>query len=209
MIEEKKEKEQKEQNENNKKKKYKILKVICYQITFILLLTLLYCKFYNYDDTLIYFIFGTFISIYLNATIILIKKYNICISIEFTKKYHNNIFKLFEKYTNFNGQNICKIINIMGLTWHLLFPLILLYYVKDYIKDSIKTEYAVIKAFIIFIIYILLNIYIIGTFEVYNKSLKITKREFNIITTSIILIFIALLYYFESIKNTINNNNNK
>lgn len=201
MIEEKK--------EDNKKKKYKILKVICYQITFILLLTLLYCKFYNYDDTLIYFIFGTFISIYLNATIVLIKKYKICISIEFTKKCHNNIFKFFEKYTNFNGENICKIIYIMGLTWHLLLPLILLYYVKDYIRDSIKTEYAHIKAFIIFIIYVLFNIYIIDSFKVYNKSLKLTKTEFNIILTSIVLTYISLLYYFESIKNTINNNNNK
>ena len=71
---------------------------------------------------------------------------------------------------------------------------------EDYIKDSIKTQYAYIKVFIIFIIYGLLNIYIIDSFKVYNKSLELTKTEFNIILTSIILTFIALLYYFESIK---------
>jgi hypothetical protein len=179
-------------------------KVLCCQIALIILLTLLYCKFYNYYDILIYFIFGAFISIYLNASIILIKKYKICTSIEFTKKYINDIFKLYKKYTNFNEENICKIMYIFGIIIHLLFPLVVLYYVKDYIKNSIKTEYAYVKAFIIFIIYVLINIYIIGSFKVYNKSLELTKTHFNIIITSIILTYIALLYYFESIKNRIN-----
>lgn len=181
-------------------------KAICLQILIIFLLLLLYCKYNNYYDILIYFIYGTFISILLNASLLIIKKYKLVTTIEFIKKYNNNIFfldyKLYKKYTNFNEENICKIINIIQLTWHLLFPLIALYYVKDYIKDSIKTQYAYIKAFIIFIIYGLLNIYIIDSFKVYNKSLELTKTEFNIILTSIILSFMGLLYYFESIKNS-------
>ena len=96
---------------------------------------------------------------------------------------------------------------IYGIFCHSLFLPFALYYVKDYIKDSIKTQYAYIKAFIIFIIYGLLNIYIIDSFKVYNKSLELTKTEFNIILTSIIITFMGLLYYFESIKNNIEYNN--
>ena len=153
---------------------------------------------------MIYFSFGTFISIFLIASILLIKKYNMITSIEFNKKYCTSILSLFKKYTNLNEEQICKTLYIISISWHLLFPLIALYYVKDYIKNSIKTEYAYVKAFIIFIIYVLINIYIIGSFKVYNKSLELTKTEFNIIITSIILTYIALLYYFESIKNRIN-----
>lgn len=200
-------KEEKKKKKIIRKKIVKLLKrcykVICNQIAIIFLLTLLYCKYYNYSDTLIYFIYGTFISIYLNASILLIKKYNIITSIEFIKKYYNYLFKLLKKYTTLSEKNIY----IMQLIGHLLFPLIALYYIKDYIKDSIKTQYAYIKAFIIFMIYIVFNIYIINSFKVYNKSLELTKTEFNIIITSIILTFIALLYYFESIKNSIEYNN--
>ena len=198
-----KEKDTKEKD--NTKNLYKLFKffykVLCYQIAILLLLILLYCNYYNYSDSLIYFTFGAFISIYLNASILLIKKYKIINSIEFNKKYSKEVFEILKKYTNFSEENICKIMNIFGLTWHLLFPLIALYYVKDYIKDSIKTDYAYIKAFIIFIIYCLFNIYIIDSFKVYNKSLELTNIEFNIIFTSIILTFMGLLYYFESIKN--------
>ena len=107
---------------------------------------------------------------------------------------------LYKKYTNFSEENICKIIYILYLLLHLFFPLIALYYVKNYIKDSIKTEYPYIKSLIIFIIYILFNIYIINSFKIYNKSLQLTKIEFRIIVTSIILTYIMLLFYFEYIK---------
>ena len=217
--EEKEEKEEKDEKEtkdeqktkekkDNKKNIYKILKplykVICCQIMIIFILILLYCKFYNYSDTLIYFTFGAFISIYLNATIMSIKKYKIINSIEFYKKYTPFFFKFIKKIINYNDEIITMIlVIIIQILAHLLFPLIALYYVKDYIKDSIKTEYAYIKAFIIFIIYILFNIYIIDSFKVYNKSLELTKTEFNTIVTSIIITFMGLLYYFESIKNSI------
>ena len=36
--------------------------------------------------------------------------------------------------------------------------------------------------------------------KVYNKSLELTKTELNIIVSSIILTFMGLLYYFESIN---------
>lgn len=182
-----------------------IYKIICYQILFIFLLILLFCKYNNYSDTLIYFAFGAFISIIFIASLVFIKNFKKLSSISFNKKHYSFFLDFFEKYTFLKEEQICLLAFFIGLTWHLLFPLIALYYVKDYIKDSIKRQYAYIKAFIIFIIYVLFNVYIIGSFEVYNKSLKITKTEFNIIITSIILIFIALLYYFESIKNTINN----
>ena len=64
---------------------------------------------------------------------------------------------------------------------------------------SIKTEYAYVKAFIIFIIYGLLNIYIIDSFKIYNKTLDLTNIEFNVIITFIVLTFICLLYYFKFI----------
>lgn len=127
-------------------------------------------------------------------------------SIEFNKKYKKFDFfiNFCKNYTNFSEEKIYILSFLLGVFWHLLFSLITLYHVKDYIKDSIKTQYAYIKAFIIFIIYGLFNIYIIDSFKVYNKSLELTKTEFNIIVISIILTFMGLLYYFESIKNTIN-----
>lgn len=209
--EEKENKEEKEnrEKEDNKKKIVKLLKpyykIICIQIFIITALILLYCNYYKYHDILIYFIYGSFISIYLNASILLIKKYNIITSIEFNKKYHNYIFNLFKKYTTLSEKIISIIIMwFYFLIGHLLFIFLALYYVKDYIRDSIKTEYVYIKAFIIFIIYFLINVYIIDSFKVYNKSLQLTKTEFNIIVISIILTFIGLLCNFESIKNRIN-----
>jgi len=181
-------------------------KIICYQIILILLLTLLYCKYNNYSDTLIYLIFGAFISILINALIILIKSFDKLSSISFNKKHYYFFLNLLKRFTFLNEKWISKIFYIFGIAWHLLFPLIALYYVKDYIKDSIKTDYAYIKAFIIFIIYGLFNIYIIDSFKVYNKSLELTKTEFNVILTSIVLTFMGLLYYFESIKNNIGYN---
>ena len=136
----------------------------------------------------------------------MIKKYNIITSIEFNKKYNKLVFFInyCKNYTNFSEEKIYILSFLLGVFWHLLFPLIALYYVKDYIKDYIKTEFAVIKAFIIFIIYGLFNIFIIDIFKVYKNSLELTKTEFNIIVTSIVLTYISLLYYFESIKNRIN-----
>ena len=211
MEEEKQEKDIKQKEEKDIKQKKSIFrlffknvsKIICYQIIFLFLLTLLYCKYNNYSDTLIYFVFGTFISIIFIALIIFIKSFNILSSLSFNKKNYSFFINFCKNYTIFSEEKICILAFLIGLTWHLLFPLIALYYVKDYIKDSIKTEYAYIKAFIIFIIYGLFNIYIIDSFKVYNKSLEITKTEFNIIITSIILTFVGLLYYFESIKNSI------
>ena len=208
--EEKEEKQEEKEEKEDNKKIYKLLKpcykVLCCQIFFITALLLLYCNYYNYQDTLVYFNFGSFISIYLIAIILLIKKYDITISINFNKKYNNYIFKLLKKYTTLSEKIISIIINIFTFfIGHLLFLLLALYYVKDYIKVSIKTDYACVKAIIIFTIFFLFNIYIIDSFKVYNKSLELTKTEFNIILTSIVLTFIGLLYYFESIKNTINN----
>tara|TARA_Y100000816_G_scaffold16289_1_gene10711 strand:+ start:1681 stop:2355 length:675 start_codon:yes stop_codon:yes gene_type:complete len=204
--------EQKTKEEKEKKSIFKLFyknlsKIICYQITIIFLLTLLYCKYNNYSDTLIYFVFGTFISILFTALIVFIKSFNILSSLSFNKKNYSFFINFCKNYTNFSKEKICILAFLIGLFWHLLLPLIALYYVKYYIKDSIKTQNTYIKAFIIFIIYNLFNVYIIDSFKVYNKSLKITKTEFNIINTSIVLTFICLMYYFESIKNNIEYNN--
>ena len=160
----------------------------------------MYCKYNNYSDTLIYFVFGAFISILFIGLIVFIKSFNILSSLSFNKKNYSFFINFCKNYTNFSKEKICILAFLIGVFWHLLFPLIALYCVKYYIKDSIKTQNTYIKAIIIFIIYFLFNVYVIDSFKVYNKSLELTKTEFHIICTSIVLTFIGLMYYFESIK---------
>lgn len=93
-----------------------------------------------------------------------------------------------------------------GLSWHVLFPLIALYYVKSYIKKSIKTKNCLKLSILLYMIYLLFNIFKLNTFKIYNKSLNLTTTEFKILLTSITVTYIGLIYYFETIKNEIPQN---
>jgi hypothetical protein len=136
----------------------------------------------------------------------LIKKNDILISTDFTTRYHLNSFNFFKKILDISEKNICLLMFFCGLSWHLLFPLIALYYVKSYIKKSIKTKNCLKLSILLYMIFLLFNIFKLNTFKIYNKSLKLTITEFKILLTSITVTYMGLIYYFETIKNEIPQN---
>jgi hypothetical protein len=152
-------------------------------------------------DFVIYFCFGIFISMLSNASLMLIKKNDILRTLEFNKKYGLHIFNFLKKFLDISEKNICLLMFFGGLSWHILFPLIALYYVKSYIKKSIKTKNCLKLSILLYMIYLLFNIFKLNTFKIYNKSFKLTTTEFKILLTSITVTYMGLIYYFETIKN--------
>ena len=187
-------------------------KRLCIQALIILIITLIYIKFNstNYSDKLVFFSFGLFISIYLNATFALIYKKDFIINKYITKLEKSNTgpslfnlpFLLDYLKTISNNDNKTMITYYFNYTvgWHILFLLIALYYVKSYIINSQKNNYAYISAFVYFILFGLFNIYIIDIFKIYSKTLELTNYEFKILVSLLTVTYIILLYYFETIK---------
>jgi hypothetical protein len=187
-------------------------KRLCIQSLIILTITLIYikCNSTNYSDILVYFSFGLFISIFLNATLALIYKKDFIIN-RYTTKIETknevpsllkNPFLLDFLKTISKNNNKTMITYFLSYTigWHILFLLIALYYVKSYIIAAKKTNDAYISAFVFFILFGLFNIYIIDIFKIYSKRLDITNNEFKLLLFLITLTYILLLYYFETIK---------
>jgi membrane-associated HD superfamily phosphohydrolase len=140
------------------------------------------------------------------SSLMIIAKNNILKSVEFNKTYYLNSFNFLNNYLDIDEKNICLFMFLSSISWHLLFPLIALYYVKNYITKSKKTKNSIKLSILLYIIYVLFNIFILNTFKIYNKSLKITTTESRIIVIFSSVAYIALLYYFETIKNKIPQN---
>ena len=186
----------------------KFQKLLCHQVITLLLLLFLYMNLLNKNvyDFIIFFCFGIFISILSNSLLMLIKKNNLLKSIEFNSKYYLSSFNFLKKFLDISEKKICLLMFFGGLSWHVLFPLIALYYVKSYIKKSIKTKNCLKLSILLYMIYLLFNIFKLNTFKIYNKSLNLTTTEFKILLTSITVTYIGLIYYFETIKNEIPQN---
>jgi hypothetical protein len=187
-------------------------KRLCIQAIIILIITLIYIKYNNtnYSDTLVFFSFGLFISIFLNATLGLIYKKDFIIN-KYTTKLENQkegptLFKFpflldfLKTITKNNNKTMITYYLSYTIGWHILLLLLALYYVKSYIIAAKKTTYPYINAFVYFILFILFNIYIIDIFKIYNKKLEISNNEFKLLLFLITVIYILLLYYFETIK---------
>jgi hypothetical protein len=187
-------------------------KKLCIQALIILTITLIYikCNSTNYSDILVYFSFGLFISIFLNATLALIYKKDFIINRYTTKIETKNevpsllkipfLLDFLKTISKNNNKTMITYYLIYTIGWHILFLLIALYYVKSYIIAAKKTNDAYISAFIFFILFGLFNIYIIDIFKIYSKKLDITNNEFKLLLFLIPLTYILLLYYFETIK---------
>jgi len=187
-------------------------KSLCIQALIILTITLIYikCNSTNYSDILVYFSFGLFISIFLNATLALIYKKDFIINKYTTKIETKNevpsllkipfLLDFLKTISKNNNKIMITYYLIYTIGWHILFLLIALYYVKSYIIAAKKTNNAYISAFVFFILFGLFNIYIIDIFKIYSKKLDITNNEFKLLLFLITLTYILLLYYFETIK---------
>jgi hypothetical protein len=188
-------------------------KRLCIQSLIILTITLIYikCNSTNYSDILVYFSFGLFISIFLNATLALIYKKDFIINRYTTKIETKNevpsllkipfLLDFLKTISKNNNKTMITYYLIYTIGWHILFLLIAFYYVKSYIIAAKKTNNAYISAFVFFILFGLFNIYIIDIFKIYSKKLEITNNEFKLLLFLITLTYILLLYYFETIKN--------
>ena len=167
-----------------------------------LLVLLLYSNLYsnNIYDFIIYFCFGLAISLMFNATLLLLKKFNIISSNKFTKKYgywtQNAL-----TYLQLSEESKLIIGGLLNLFQHILVLIIVILYSKKYITKAKKTNNPKIIAFILFIIYCLFNIYINDAVKIYNKSLALTRGESKALIISITITYSGLLYYFETIKN--------
>jgi len=177
--------------------------LICFQVTIILLLLLLYINLYNSNvyDFIIYFCFSLAIAVMFIATFMLIIKYNI-ISGKISRKIRfSSMLSFSNKFLYLSEENTVKYSTFIFIIAHVIISIMAFIYVKKYIKGAKKTNNALLKSFILFCIWGIYNIYVIDVIKLYNKILKTTKTETAIATISITITYSGLLYYFETIKN--------
>ena len=186
----------------------KHFRVLCFQIDIIFLVVLLYIHFFGHVyDFVIYFCFGITISIMFNVSLVLVKKFNIIASKKFSEKYTPSIIKstiqsIIKGSNNYLNEELTLLSGAVGnILLHLIFSILAFIYVKNYIKNSVKTNITILISVILYVAFFYYNIYINNTFKIYNKSIELTKTEFNTLIISITLFYCGLLYYFETIKN--------
>jgi len=183
----------------------KLHKFLCFQATTLLVATLilsLFCKCY---DILIYVSFGTFISILFLGSYGLLLKFNVLASREFNEKYNNSIFNLWKNYVPCDETSFFPFMAVFTILWHMFFGFLALYYVKNFIKNSIITKYSYIVGYLLILLFFAIN-YNSG-FKLYNNSLKITVNEYNHGLFLNLFIVAGVIYYFETIKSKYLNTN--
>ena len=195
--------EKKEYTEDKPKKTLlqtiiKLHKFLCLQATSIMILTLIVSSIYKCYDVLIYFSFGTFISILFIASYSLLLKFDILSSCEFNEKYNNYLFCLWKKYVPLCETSFFTFMALFAILWHLFFGFLALYYVKDFIKDSIATKHSYIIPYVLILLFYAMNYS--NSFKLYNKSLKMTYNEFQLAMFINLLLSTGLIYYFENLK---------
>ena len=186
----------------------KIIKLhifFCVQVTTILIATLIATKFYKCYDVLIYFSFGSFISVLFIASYSLLLKFQVLASREFNEKYNNSIFNLWKIYVPCHETSFFPAMASFAIAWHIAFALLALYYVKGFIINSISTNYSYITGYIALMLLYTMN-YNSG-FKLYNNSLKMTINEFNVAMAILLSISAGVIYYFETIKSKYLNTN--
>jgi len=210
-------KEQQTINENDLKRSdlkpkrtllQKIIKLhlfFCVQVTTLLVATLIATRLHKCYDVLIYFSFGAFISVLFIAAYSLLLKFDVLASREFNEKYNNFIFNIWKRYVPYEETSFFPAMASFAITWHIVFALLALYYVKGFIANSISTNYSYITSYIALVLLYVMN-YNSG-FKLYNNSLKMTNYEYNVAMTILFLISAGVLYYFETIKSKYLNTN--
>jgi len=183
----------------------KLHKFLCLQATSIIILTLIVTRLYKCYDVLIYFSFGTFISILFIAAYSLLLKFHVLASREFNEKYNNYLFCLWKRYVPYDETSFFPAMASFAIAWHIVFALLALYYVKGFITNSISTNYSYITSYIALVLLYVMN-YNSG-FKLYNNSLKMTITEFNVAMAILFSISVGVIYYFETIKSKYLNTN--
>jgi hypothetical protein len=186
----------------------KIIKLntfFCYQVATILVATLILSSLCKCYDVLIYFSFGSFISILFIGSYALLLKFQVFASREFNEKYNNTIFNLWKKYVPLSESLFFICMAVGSILTHIFLVFLALYYVKGFITNSITTNYSYISSYIALVLLYVMN-YNSG-FKLYNNSLKMTIYEYNLSFVILLSISVGVIYYFETIKSKYLNTN--
>ena len=176
----------------------KLHKFLCYRGATLLILTIilsLFCKCY---DVLIYFSFGTFISVMFMGASLLLLKFKVIVSREHNEKYNYNQCNYWKKNVQLPESFLFTALAYNAILMHLFYGFSALYYVKTFIKNSISTKYSYIVGYLLIILFYAINY--TNDFNLYNKSLKCTANEYNNGGFLTLFVIGGLLYYFETIK---------
>ena len=176
----------------------KLHKFLCFQATTLLVVTLILSSLCKCYDVLIYVSFGTFISILFMGCYGLLLKFNVLASREFNEKYNNTIFCLWKKYIPCTEISFFTFMAVFTILWHMFFGFLALYYVKNFIKNSISTKYSYIVGYLLIVLFCAINYN--SAFKLYNNSLKCSVNEFNNGVILDLFVIGGLIYYFETIK---------
>jgi len=186
-------------------------KELCLLTLILFIIVILYINYNkdNYSDSLVYFSFGMFLSVYVVATIVLIIKRNLIVNklLDNNKDHNynsiNNIYIFLITYFSKDMHSRKQIIfcsHIISIFIHILLILIVFYSVNSYIIHSKKTDYPYLSSVCYMIVFLLFNIYKIDIYNKYTKKLNLSTNEVTMLILSIIIVFIMLVYYFETIK---------
>jgi len=192
-------------------------KELCLLTLILFIIVILYINYNkdNYSDSLVYFSFGLFLSVYVIATIVLIIKRNLIVDklLENNKNHNYNsiynsfinsyiyLIMFFSKDMDMDMHTRKQIIfssHMVSIFIHILLILIVFYSVNSYIIHSKKTNYPYLSSVCYMIVFLLFNIYVLDIYNKYNKKLNLSTNEVTTLILSIIIVFIMLVYYFET-----------
>jgi hypothetical protein len=176
----------------------KLHKFLCYQVTTILILTIILSSLCKCYDVLIYFSFGAYISIMLMGSYGLLLKFKVIASREFNEKYNYTQCYYWKKYVPLPISFLFTYMAVSSIGMHIFYAFLALYYVKTFIKHSITTKYSYILAYLLVVLFYAINYS--SAFKVYNNCLKCSLDEYNNGAFLSLLVLGGLIYYFETIK---------
>jgi hypothetical protein len=147
---------------------------------------------------LIYFSFGTFISVMLMGSYGLLLKFKVIASREHNEKYYYTHCYYWKKYVQLPESFLFTFEAVSNILWHVFYGFLALYYVKTFIKNSITTKYSYILGYLLIVLFFVINYN--SAFKLYNNTLECTVDEFNNGVFLTLLFVVGLIYYFETIK---------
>jgi hypothetical protein len=176
----------------------KLHKFLCYRAATLLILTIILSSFCKCYDVLIYFSFGTFISVMFLGSSGLLLKFKVIASREHNEKFNYNQCYYWKKYVQLPESFLFTVMATYAILMHVFYGFLALYYVKTFIKNSISTKYSYIVGYLLILLFFAINYN--SAFNIYNNSLKCSANEYNTGVFLTLLVVGGLIYYFETIK---------
>ena len=176
----------------------KLHKFLCYRAAILLILTIILSSFCKCYDVLIYFSFGTFISVMFLGSRGLLGKFKVIASREHNEKFNYNQCYYWKKYVQLPESFLFTFMATYAILMHVFYGFLALYYVKTFIKNSITTKYSYILGYLLILLFFVINYN--SDFKLYNNTLKCSANEYNNAVFLTLLFAVGLIYYFKTIK---------